>query len=140
MSQDFCCKELRKVSQIYIGDIIKESLENTNALLDIKQFLCIERIENQKDEDPSVWNICRYNISEDLLLEFLPVLSENIKESWYAHFVDADEKRLFVIMRNRYFDLPFDKEQWGEMLKYGDQVGVERRWTESIPLDMGSGE
>ncbi len=57
--------------------------------------------------------------------------------AWYVHFFSEQNDELFVIITGRTFRLPkIRNHSWDEMIRYGESVGLERRWTESVPVDL----
>jgi len=69
------------------------------------------------------------------LSERLPALAQAMRPNWYAHFWEGDD--LCVILAGRAFwAKASDKGTWQEFIAYGDTVGVERKWTESVPTEL----
>jgi len=115
--------------------VIEESLESLDALAMLKPFFFSQRIEAVPTETPPVWHINEYRIPSGKIDGLLLALERQVKPTWYAHAF-TDEK-LIVIFQGRAFRIsPRKDETWGEMMAYGESVGVEKRFLESIPLQV----
>jgi len=122
----------------FTGEIIVESLQNTDDLKIIQQFIIKERTREMPDEKISHWNIYRYRLPRDEVMRITPLLERSLSdEEWYIHFFNEQQNEMFVILKGRTFHLPKIKdESWNEMINYGESIGVSRRWTESIPIKL----
>lgn len=125
-------------NDFFIGEIILESLVDPSVLEPFRQFLVSSRTADVQDFVPSRWHIHRYRMPLDQVRTLIPGLENNIdKNQWYIHFYSEDTNQLFVVLSGRTFELPKQKDAaWNEMIAYGENVGVGRRWTENIPVDF----
>ena len=115
--------------------IIEESLENPDTLKILKPFFFSQKIEEVEGDEFPIWHTNEYHVPDDKIVNLLPVLEQQVKKAWYAHAFNDDT--LFVVFHKKYFRIsPHKDETWDEMIEYGDTVGVERRFSESIPLSV----
>jgi len=128
------------MEKVFVGEIIRESLVDTTVLNGFSNFLVKSRTSNVENFTPSVWHVERYRISLESLKKLIPLLENNIKKNqWYIHFYAEATNEMFVILSGKTFQLPKYKDSsWNSMIVYGEQVGVDRKWTESIPVDFDS--
>lgn len=125
--------------EMFIGEIILESLIDISVLKNIKHRLVSEREAQVKNFIPSHWHIQRYKVSYTELKCLIPKLENNFdKNQWYIHFYSLSTEKLFVILPGQSFELSkYDKNNhYQDMIAYGESVGVGRRWTENIPVDF----
>lgn len=55
-----------------------------------------------------------------------------MRPHWYGHFWSGDD--LCVILAGRHFwASAADRSTWEPFIRYGDTVGMERKWTERTP-------
>ena len=113
----------------YYCGIIEESLISYDILKDIKKYYNSTRISEMKEDE--------YHIPYNEIESIFRALSNYIKSDWYIHAFNTIENNLFVGLNNKYFKLPVNKDSsWEEMIEYGEKTGIERKWTESIPLEL----
>lgn len=118
----------------YTGEIIIESLHDKSVLDVLETYRIKSRRAEMPNETLKVWNINRYCIDEDALNSLLPRLEQSIGPGWYIHFFSDLGNRMFVIFVQKHFLVSKTKdESWEAMIRFGESVGVESRWTESIP-------
>lgn len=123
------------MSIIYTCGIIKESLNDISILSEISSFLHTSRVQEWPNEEPGKWHIHEYHFQEDVLKQLIPELQRNIKEGWYIHAFNVDTRKLYVILKDKSFLLPIEKDDsWETMISYGESVGCESQWTANIPL------
>ncbi len=69
-------------------------------------------------------------------MQALPQLEQSIGNGgWYIHFYSDVGDKMFVVFKGKCFVVGKHKDQsWNEMIAYGESIGVERRWTETIPV------
>ena len=122
----------------FVGEIIRESLVDASVLENFRDCLVKERTANVANFMPSLWHIQRYRVPRGRVPVILARLVDNIRNSeWYVHFYSEDTDELFVVLSGRVFSLPKHRDSsWDEMIEYGEKVGVGRRWTENIPVDL----
>lgn len=119
----------------YTLGIIEESLEDASPLAALAAYLEAQRAQDMSDEPEGVWHINQYGLPELELQALLPALAGAVRPGWYIHAFDAAAGVLYVVLRGRWFRLPAVRDaSWDAMIDYGLTVGVERRWTERIPL------
>lgn len=122
----------------FTGEIIAESLADAAVL----QILEPYRIKIRRAEMPSepvpVWNIHRYCLDEQTLLEMMPRLELALGAGgWYIHFFSDLGNQLYVIFKGKHFLIAKKKDaSWDEMIRFGESIGVARRWTENIPVSF----
>lgn len=117
--------------QSFIGCVVLESLSDQAALAGLSPLA--ERIASvPEDPDATTWHVQWFQLPGAELHSKLPELAAAMKPHWYAHFWSGDD--LCVILAGKAFwASAADRSTWQEFIRYGDTVGVERRWTESIP-------
>lgn len=122
----------------FLGEIILESLKNPDCLRVIEPFRIKTRRCEMPGEKIAVWNIHRYRLHKDEVLKIIPLIEQGFaKGEWYMHFFSEQQNEMFVIMKGRTFCLPKHRDaSWDEMIDYGESVGVGRRWTQAIPLNL----
>ena len=120
--------------RIFIGSVILESLEDTSPLAEWNTIA--ERVvEMPLDPDASIWHVCWYQVDEASLYNRLPALAQAMRPHWYAHFWEGDD--LCIILSGRFFwAKASDRNTWCDFITYGDTVGVERKWTENVPIEL----
>lgn len=120
----------------YTGEIIVESLEDRSILTSLETYKIKSRSAEMPNEQVKTWNINRYCIDETALMQVLPHLEQSIgKGGWYIHFYSDLGNKLFVLFKGKHFVVSKHKDQsWDEMIAYGESIGVERGWTENIPV------
>jgi len=127
----------RKRMKFYTTGIIQESLSDISILNEFQPYLKKERTENVSDEKVKIWHIKEYHFPKDEIEQINNELVHHIKEGWYIHSFNVEDEVLFVIMKGKYFKLPTKRnEEWNEMIEYGKEIGVERRYIENIPLEV----
>jgi hypothetical protein len=122
----------------YIGEIIVESLQNKSVLEFLEPFRIKSRTAEMPQEQVKVWTINRYCLDEQTLAEALPRLEKSIGAGgWYIHFYSDLGNELYVIFKDKHFLVSKRKDStWDEMIRFGESIGVERRWTETIPVSF----
>lgn len=119
----------------YTCGIIVESIGDLSVLEAFRIWLVHERIAEMPMDEAPVWHIREYHIPSDELAHTIQVLEKAIKPGWYVHLFNMAEDILYVILSGKSFRLPLERdEQWDTMIEYGLTVGVERKWTENIPV------
>jgi hypothetical protein len=119
----------------YTGGIIVESLSNPSILDAMSHSLVHERIEQMPFDVEPVWHIREYQIPAIHIADTLLMLERVIKPDWYIHFFNIPAGVLYVVLSGKSFKLPLQRDdRWEPMITYGLTVGVERRWTENIPV------
>lgn len=120
----------------YTGEIIVESLQNKDVLASLEPFRIKSRKVEMAKEQVKIWNINRYCLDEQTLNEVIPRLEQAIESGgWYIHFYSDLGNTLCVVFKDKHFVISKEKDStWDEMIRFGERVGVERRWTEAIPV------
>jgi len=118
----------------FVGCLIAESLDTETPLAGPKPFA--ERsVHVPDDPDATTWHVRWYRISESELRRRLPELARVMRPHWYGHFWEKDD--LCVILSEKFFWAKVSaRETWQDFIDYGDQVGVERKWTENVPTRL----
>lgn len=124
----------------YTGEIILESLQDTSVLDLLEPFKIKSRRAEMPNEQVTVWNINRYCLDEQTLTEMVPRLEKAITSGgWYIHFYSDLGNKLYVVFKDKHFVVSKKKDTtWDEMIRFGESIGVERRWTEAIPVNFKS--
>ncbi len=122
----------------YTGEIIVESLQDKSVLDALEPFKIKSRRADLPNEQVKVWNINRYCLDEQTLSEVIPRLEKAVGPGgWYVHFYSDLDNKLYVIFRGKHFIVSKKKDStWDEMIRFGESIGVERRWTETIPVSF----
>lgn len=118
----------------FIGCVILESLEKETPLAGLQPIA--ERVVDMPDDpDATVWHVCWYRVDAAKLHNRLPALAEAMRPHWYAHFWAGDD--LCVILSRAFFwAKASDRTTWQDFILYGDTIGVDRKWTESVPTEL----
>jgi hypothetical protein len=125
----------KSTSAYYTAGIILESIDHPENLDAIQNWLVEERIEDRPTEEEAIWHVREYHLPMDRMNDVTQMLEIAIKPGWYIHIFNMTEKVLWVILHGKTFKLPVQKgESWEPMIAYGLSVGVERRWTDNIPV------
>jgi len=124
----------------FTGEIIVESLQDKSVLDSLETYRIKSRRAEMPNEQVNVWSINRYCLDEAALMQAIPRLEQSIAAGgWYIHFYSDLGNKLFVIFQGKHFVVPKLKDRsWNEMIAYGESIGVERRWTETIPTTFRS--
>ncbi|MDP2871648.1 MAG: hypothetical protein Q8P31_03835 [Bacillota bacterium] len=125
----------RSASCMYTCGIIVESLQDRDILRSLAPHLVRERVAEMPGEPEGVWHIREYGIPEDALEQVLAALEGAVKHEWYSHLFNLELGILYVVFAGKHFRLPAVRDDsWEAMISYGLTVGVDRKWTGSIPL------
>lgn len=118
----------------YVGSVIVEGLADATVLDGLVPL--VERVfDMPADPDATTWHVRWYRLDESALRRLLPALAQATLPHWYAHFWSGDD--LCVILAGKAFWAKVnDRSTWSAFIRYGDGVGVERRWTERIPTEL----
>jgi hypothetical protein len=115
--------------------VIEESLENIETVSALKPFFFSQRIEEVPDDTSPIWHINEYHISDEKIVDLLPILEQQVKRTWYIHAFN--DKKLIVVLKEKSFHLSLQRDNtWDEMIAYGQSVDVEKRYLENIPLHV----
>lgn len=122
----------------YTGEIIVESLQDTSVLDALEPFKIKCRRTDVPNEKIKVWNINRYCLDERTLGEVITQLETAIDDGgWYIHFFSDLGNKLYVVFKGKHFVVSKKKDvTWDEMIRFGESIGVERGWTETIPVSF----
>jgi hypothetical protein len=122
----------------YTGEIIRESLRDPSVLDAFKSYLVKTRTATVANFTPSLWHVERYRLPLDQVSLLTARLVNNINnDQWYVHFYSETSDEMHVVLSGRIFKLSKHRDRsWDEMIAYGESVGVGRRWTENIPVDL----
>lgn len=126
----------RLTSSSYTCGIIVESIGDPNTLEAIRAWLVHERIDEMPIEEEPVWHIREYRGPANQLERTIQMLESSIKPGWYIHLFNTAGQVLYVVLHGKSFRLPLQRdERWEPMIAYALTVGVDRKWTENIPVD-----
>lgn len=122
----------------YTGEVIVESLHDKSVLDVLEPFKIKGRRADMPSEQVKVWNINRYCLDEQTLGEMVPRLEKAIDSGgWYVHFYSDLGHKLYVVFKGKHFVVSKKRDSsWDEMIRFGESIGVERRWTEIIPVSF----
>lgn len=122
-------------NDVYTCGIIAESLADTGILRELERYFQSERVQEVRGQPEPVWHIRQYGLPQDTLVVLLPRLAAAIRPGWYIHLFNVADGVLYVVLKDRFFKLPTKRDQsWEEMIAHGESVGLDRRWTENVPL------
>jgi len=123
---------------LFLGEVILESLQDPNCLESIEPYLIKTRVCAMPAEKIKTWHVQRYRLPRHRVLAIAQVIAAKFAPGeWYVHFFSEQQNEMVVIMRNRTFRLPKHRDvTWDEMIAYGESVGIGRRWTQSIPINL----
>lgn len=118
----------------FVGCVIAESLKTEAPLRGLQPIA--ERVTHVPDDpDSTTWHVRWYQVDEDDLRRRLPELAQAMKPHWYGHFWRQDD--LCVILAGKVFwATASDRSTWQDFIDYGEEVGLGRKWTESIPTKL----
>lgn len=120
----------------YICEITEESLSNKKILQKINKFLVKKRISKNVRNTAATRHIREYHVPTIELNDLINELKKNIKKEWYSYIFNVADNILFVIMTGKCFILPTQKNaSWQKMIAYGQQIGIEKKYLENIPLE-----
>lgn len=122
----------------YTGEVIVESLQDKSVLELLETYKIKSRRAEMPNEQVKVWNINRYCLGEQALAEVVPRLEKSIGSGgWYIHFYSDLGNKLYVVFKGKHFLVSKAKDStWDEMIRFGETIGIERRWTETIPVSF----
>lgn len=122
----------------YTGEVIVESLQDKSILDLLEPYRIKSRRAEMPNEQVKVWNINRYCLDEQALAEIVLRLETAIGSGgWYIHFYSDLGNRLYVVFKGKHFVVSKQKDAtWDEMIRFGESIGVERGWTETIPVSF----
>lgn len=114
----------------FLGCVIREGLLDLSPLDGWRPVA--ERVFDKPDDpDATRWHVAWFQVGEAALRDRLPALAAATLPHWYAHFWSGND--LCVILSGAAFWAKADdRATWQPFIEYGDRVGVERTWTESI--------
>ena len=113
--------------------IIEESLENIDVLEILKPFFHSQKIEEVDGDEFPIWHTNEYHVPDDRITELLPVLEQQVKQTWYIHAFN-DDKLIVILPKKSFIISPKKDSTWDDMITYGQSMNVERRFLENIPL------
>lgn len=106
----------------YVGQVIRESLTNTN-LLDI-----LEEVAKDFDSETN-WNISKVRATKSQIIQ----LSKFLKEEFYFHFWCGDD--VIVAYKDKIFEFKHsDKTSWQPAVEYGLSLGIPKKQLD-FPID-----
>lgn len=122
--------------RIFTGCIIEESLADPAVLAGMTPVA--ERVSDMpKDPNAKTCHVRWYRLNEADFRARLPDLTDKIRRNWYAHFWSEDD--LCVILHGRHFWAKIsDRSTYQKFIRYADQVGLERKYSESVPTTLPS--
>ncbi len=122
----------------YTGEIIAESLIDRSILKILEPFKIKSRQADMPNEPVKLWHIHRYCVDEPTLLKVLPEIEKSMNTGgWYIHFYSDLGNKMVVIFKGKHFIVSKRKDSsWEPMIEFGESIGVERRWTETIPVEF----
>lgn len=125
-------------TDFFLCEIILESLADTTCIDSIQGYLIKTRAAEMPKERFPLWHIHRYRLPREQVLRVTPLIEKSLGSGeWYVHLFSEKNDELFVIIKGRTFRLPkIRNNSWDEMIRYGESVGLGRRWTESIPVKL----
>jgi len=123
------------VRKMFRLGVIEESLESLDTLEVLKPFFFSQRVDEVQGDSSPVWHINEYHVPDAEITGLLAVLEQQIKQTWYAHAFD-DEKLIVIFQRKSFYISRHKDETWNEMIAYGQSVGVEKHYLETIPLQV----
>lgn len=122
---------------MYTCGIIVESLANTGVLEELAAYFEKERLQEVSNDPQPLWHIRQYEVPRHKVASLLPQLAAAIKPGWYIHLFNIEDGILYVVLKGRSFKLPAKRdERWEEMIAYGQSVGLNRKWTQNVPLKV----
>lgn len=124
--------------EIFLGDVILEGLNDPSFLKAFDSFLMSSWTQPRPNHAIPLWHINRYALPREKVLVLTRAVIGLLRdEGWYVHFYSEHGNDLYVMLKGRLFLLPKQKSPaWDEMIRYGERVGVDRKWTESIPIPL----
>lgn len=112
---------------IYIGAIVKESLEDTEVLEKVKVLETKVEKVTAKHNTPELkqWTVYKVEVAPEKAAKVANELSESLVEArnWYADFKNSNLH--FIIFHNKVFRINRDnKKQYEEVKKYALAQGI----------------
>jgi len=124
---------------MYRLGVIEESLDDQAIVSSLAPYAISRMVQEVPGDQVPLWHSNVYRIPDGEAERLIPLLVEHILPSWYIHLFrdDADDGSMTVILQGKSFVISRTKGgSWQNMLEYADSVGVGRRYTENIPLDI----
>jgi len=118
---------------MYHALIIKQSLINLNP---------IEGLKILTTKEDGGWTIYKVAISEEKLDKFIKKIQDNMDNTkeWYMHIFNEDGSRLIVIYRDKIFDTDNNPQNWSEVIKYGESLGIPSEQLDFVPNSFSTEE
>ncbi|MCC7146795.1 MAG: hypothetical protein IT443_10140 [Phycisphaeraceae bacterium] len=122
---------------MYTCGIIVESVGDERLFTKVAAYFQKERREDRPTEPDPIWHVRQYGIPRDQVAGLLPELAAAIKRGWYMHLFNIQDGVLYVVLKGRFFKLPLKRDaSWDEMIAYGESVGLDRKWSQNVPLSV----
>jgi len=114
---------------MFKGFILSESLSNATILNDYQQL----HVKVEKHDDPKYpkfWHLFKLSIPENKIDEVSKIISDNIKDEWYAHF--WNESKVCIIFQGKIFwisrEEQWSSEEYKEVVNYAVKAGIDKRY------------
>lgn len=106
--------------------IIKQSLKSLSPLKHFKV------LGTKQDED---WNIYKIAIPENWVDDFAKESQKNMDDSqeWYMHIYNEDGSKLIIIFRNKIFKTDNSPQNWNDVIKFGESLGIPTEQLDFFP-------
>lgn len=116
---------------MFKGFVLSESLKNPSILNNFEKiYVKVEHRPETKGR-PKIWHDFKLKFKDKDITKITYLLSEQIKEKWYAHF--WNEREVYVILPNKVFRIPKEPQKWQskeyqEVKKYAISHGIEEKY------------
>ncbi len=114
---------------MFKGFILSESLKNAVILNDY-EILSVKVEKHNDPKYPEFWHLFKLSIPENKIDEAAKIISDNIKNEWYAHF--WNKNKVCIIFQNKIFWIPREKQwsskEYKEVINYAVKIGIEKKY------------
>jgi len=116
---------------MYKGFVLSESLKNPMILNDFEKIYVKVEHHPEYTSEPKIWHDFKLKIEDNDIDKVANLLSEQIKDTCYAHF--WNDKEVYVILPNKVFKIPKEPKKWQskeyqELKKYAVSHNVEEQY------------
>ncbi len=116
---------------MYRGFVLSESLKNPLILNDFEKIYVKVEHHPEYSGEPKIWHDFKLIIKDEDIERIAELLSNEIKNTWYAHF--WNDKEVYVILSNKVFKIPKEPKAWKskeyqELKSYAISHNVEEKY------------
>jgi hypothetical protein len=117
---------------MYKGFVLSESLKNPVVLNNFEKIYVKVEYHPEYGGEPKIWHDFKLKIDNENITQATNLLSEQMKDTWYAHFWNSSE--VYVILPGKVFKIPreqkWQSKEYQELKEYAVKHGVEKQYME----------